>query len=163
MIRHLRRLFTYDEWANREVLNSLKGGIPAPSRSLKLLAHILSAEQLWLERVQSQPQSLAVWPDFDLKQCEEQHGRLAALWREYLAQLDEAELSRSVSYKNSKGESWNSRVEDILVPRLMTAGTHALTWIIVARSRAICAPQVWTLRLPTTFMPFGRNAWNDRE
>ena len=124
MIRHLRRLFMYDEWANREVLNSLKGGVAPPPRSLKLLAHILSAERLWLERVQSQPQSLAVWPDFDLKQCEEQHGRLAALWREYLAQLDEAELSRSVSYKNSKGESWNSRVEDILVHVTIHSAYH---------------------------------------
>jgi len=40
---HLRRLFAYDEWANREVLRSFqKAGMP-PATALKRLAHVLGA------------------------------------------------------------------------------------------------------------------------
>jgi uncharacterized damage-inducible protein DinB len=83
-------------------------------RSRQLLAHILSAERLWLERIRNQPQSLPVWPDFTLEQCEAQINEVAPQWRDFLGQLSNAALTQKVTYKNSKGEPWTSTVEDIL-------------------------------------------------
>jgi uncharacterized damage-inducible protein DinB len=124
LLEHLRRQFTYDAWANREVLAGLKAS-PRPSpRPLQLLAHILSAELLWLERIQQQPQSLPVWPDLTLDQCEAQITHLAKLWREFLAQLSPAALSEKISYKNSKGEPWTSTVADVLTHVLLHSAYH---------------------------------------
>jgi uncharacterized damage-inducible protein DinB len=114
LIDHFRRQFAYDEWANREVLSVLKTTTKDTTRSLQLLAHIVSAERLWLERILGQPQSLAVWPEFSLEQCEAQIADVAAGWREFLATLTPAELARQTQYKNSKGELWTSTVQDIL-------------------------------------------------
>ena len=114
LVDHFRRQFSYDEWANREVLSAIRAGGPAQPRSLQLLAHIIAAECLWLDRIQQKPQSLPVWPEFDLERCERQAADQARRWREYLNQMDESELSRVVSYKNSKGEPWSSTVGDIL-------------------------------------------------
>ena len=119
LLEHLRRQFAYDAWANREVLAGLKmtelkmSDRPSP-RPLQLLAHILSAERLWLERILQQPQSLPVWPDFTVEQCETHIADLAQRWQEYLCQLSAAALADKVAYKNSKGEPWASTVEDVL-------------------------------------------------
>ena len=121
---HLRRQFAYDAWANREVLATLSASARPTARPLQLLAHILSAERLWLERIRKQPQSLPVWPDFTLEQCEAQIAELARLWGEYLSQLSDAELSEKVTYKNTKGEPWTSTVEDILPHVVLHSAYH---------------------------------------
>lgn len=126
LLEHLRRQFLYDVWANREVLAAIKdaGSGPAPERPLQLLAHILSAERLWLERMRRQRQSLPVWPEFNLEQCEAQTNALAALWDEYFTQLSASALSEKITYKNSKGEAWSSTVQDVLTHIVMHSAYH---------------------------------------
>lgn len=120
MTQHLERLFAYDEWANRAVLAVLQTS--ASERSRKLLGHILSAERVWLERIQQKPQTLPVWPDLSLEQCEKEIADLAAAWKDHLGMG--ADLARQVTYKNSKGESWSSREEDILLHVIMHSAYH---------------------------------------
>jgi len=124
LLEHLRRQFAYDAWANREVLAAL-GASPSPAeRPRQLLAHILAAEWLWLERIKERPQSLPVWPDFSPEQCGEQIADLASRWREFLRELTATRLSEKVQYKNSKGEPWTSTVEDILTHVLLHSAYH---------------------------------------
>jgi uncharacterized damage-inducible protein DinB len=124
LIEHLLRQFAYDAWANREVLAVLRSSPHPSARPLQLLAHILSAERLWLERLRNQPQSLPVWPDFTFEQCEAQVTDLAQLWREFLGQFSSAGLAEKVAYKNSKGEPWTSTVEDVLTHVLLHSAYH---------------------------------------
>lgn len=120
---HIRRLFSYDEWANREVLAALRKASPLP-RPLEFLAHILSAERLWLERVRRQPQTFAVWPGFTLDDCESQINENAELWKDFFSSVNDSELDGSVDYKNTAGEPWSSRVEDILMHVIMHSAYH---------------------------------------
>lgn len=122
MLEHLRRLFTYHDWANREVLATLKKSGDRPARSRKLLAHIVSAERLWLERLEQKPQTLPVWPDLKLEQCENEIADLGPRWRGRLSRG--ADLAREVAYKNSKGESWTSREDDILLHVITHSAYH---------------------------------------
>jgi len=124
MIPYFQRLFAYDDWANREVLASLQALKAAPPRSQKLLAHILSAERLWLERLRVQKQTYLVWPDFSLDQCGLEVAGLPGLWKDYLGSLKEDGLARGLTYKNSKGESWTSQKQDILMHVIMHSAYH---------------------------------------
>jgi uncharacterized damage-inducible protein DinB len=124
LVDHFARLFTYDDWANREVLANLRAAPAASPQSLKLVAHILAAERLWLERLNQQEQTLPVWPQFTIEQCDDQRAELASLWKNYLAAGSEAELEKFVSYRNSKGEAWSSRKEDILMHVIMHSAYH---------------------------------------
>jgi len=108
---YLRRQFAYDEWANCEVLAAIRASGRASRRTLELMAHVFSAELLWLERLKQKPQSIPIWPNLDLQQCEAQAADLSRLWREYLGPMAARDLSRSISYKNSKGEAWTSTIE----------------------------------------------------
>ncbi len=124
LVEYLRRQFAYDDWANREVLAALKVSQSSTSKPRQLLAHILSAERLWLERIRKQPQTFPVWPDFSLDQCEGQISELASLWRGYLEHVSPAALSPSVAYKNSKGEAWTNTVADILTHVMLHSAYH---------------------------------------
>jgi len=124
LLEHLRRQFAYDAWANREVLATLSASAHPAARSRQLLAHILSAEGLWLERIRKQPQTLPVWPDFSLDQCEERIADLARLWQDYFGKLAPADLSTNLTYKNTKGEPWTSTVQDILTHVLLHSAYH---------------------------------------
>jgi len=124
MLGYIRRQFTYDEWANREVLAAIRDAGDSDQRSLDLMAHVLSAERLWLERLTHQPQSSPVWPKSHLERCESQAAEMGCMWREYLAPLSTADLAQTVSYKNSKGEPWSSTIGDILTHVLMHSAYH---------------------------------------
>jgi len=124
MLEHIRNLFSYDDWANREILGSLQALSTPPERSVKLLAHILSAERLWLERLLVQKQTLPVWPLSTLAQCKLEVDQLPGLWKNYLTALGEAGLARSLNYKNTKGESFSSQKQDILLHVVMHSAYH---------------------------------------
>ncbi|HEY3973823.1 MAG TPA: DinB family protein [Candidatus Sulfotelmatobacter sp.] len=125
---YLRRQFAYDEWANREVLNAIRsaGGEnqSANKLSLQLVSHILAAERLWLDRLKQQPQSMPVWPEADLAQCEALAAELGHLWLEFLDLITAGDVSQSISYKNSKGEAWTSTIVDVLTHVVLHSAYH---------------------------------------
>jgi uncharacterized damage-inducible protein DinB len=126
---YLRRQFAYDEWANREVLAAIRnaGSVNHTSenqRSLQLMSHILAAELVWLERLRQQPQSVPVWPEPDLAQCEAQAAKMGGLWLEFLDLITAGDVSQSISYKNSKGEEWTSTIVDVLTHVVMHSAYH---------------------------------------
>jgi uncharacterized damage-inducible protein DinB len=124
LIRYFRRQFEYDSWANCEVLAAIRGSRPSAARSLQLFAHIVSADLLWLERLQQEPQSQPVWSEWSLEQCEARSVEVGDLWRKYLERLAPGDLTKTVSYKNSKGEPWTSTVEDVVTHVLLHSAHH---------------------------------------
>jgi uncharacterized damage-inducible protein DinB len=139
LIDYFRRQFAYDQWANREIVTTMQASNASSPRALQLLAHILSAEQLWLERLRQQPQSQPVWPTLDLAHCEGQIVELGEAWRDYLDELSAQGLSENISYKNSKGEPWSSAVQDVLTHVLLHSAYHRGQIAAEMRGRG-CAP-----------------------
>ena len=92
------------------------------------MAHILSAQKLWLERILKQRQSMAVWPTATIEDCTALAGEMSLAWRDYLtqlaAQLPPGSLNDKVEYRNSKGQLWSSRVEDVLTHVLFHSAYH---------------------------------------
>ena len=119
----LKRLLAYDEWANRETLASLEAIADPPQKSLKLLGHIVGAEQLWYSRLMGDKPG-PVWPELSLAECREAVQDLSRLWTEYLQALTPAGLGQTVAYVNSKGEPWTSRVGDVLTHVVLHSSHH---------------------------------------
>jgi uncharacterized damage-inducible protein DinB len=105
-------------------LKAIRASGTARERSLQLMAHILSAERLWLERLKQQPQTTPVWPEGDLEQCEAQAAEVTRLWREHLDLITAGDVHQTVSYKNSKGEAYTSTIEDILSHVVLHSAYH---------------------------------------
>jgi uncharacterized damage-inducible protein DinB len=124
MVSHLERLFAYDHWANREVLAALQKLEKPPGRSIQLLAHVISAQRLWFERLTVHPQTLPVWPSLSLAQCDEEAVDIYRRYQGYLQERDHAALSEQVAYTNSAGESFTNQVGDILMHVIMHSAYH---------------------------------------
>jgi uncharacterized damage-inducible protein DinB len=122
------RMFAYDYWANCECLVAMRGGGSASADVVGRMAHILSAQKLWLDRVQKRPQSMPVWPSSTIEDCMALADEMSSAWRNYLAQpeaqLTSGLLEHKVEYRNSKGEAWSSRVEDVLTHVLFHSAYH---------------------------------------
>ena len=113
----LRKLFDYDDWANREEIRHLRSLANPPKQAIKILAHIVGTEWLFLGRLRSE-KAAVVWPDLNLDQIAEQIERLH---REWPRELDRTDV---VEYVNSKGEKWSSRGDDILMHVVIHGAYH---------------------------------------
>jgi uncharacterized damage-inducible protein DinB len=129
------RMFAYDDWANRECLAAMRAAGPTAGAStddssdtIGRMAHILSAQKLWLERILKEPQSMPVWPGSTIQDCMALADEMSSAWRNYLTRLGNRfapdALDDIVEYRNSKGELWSSRVEDILTHVLFHSTYH---------------------------------------
>lgn len=122
------RMFAYDDWANRECLTAMRAANSISTDTVGRLAHILSAQRLWLERILKQSQSMPVWPSSTIDHCAVLADEMSVAWRNYLArvanQFAPGSLEDKVEYRNSKGEPWSSRVEDILMHVLFHSAYH---------------------------------------
>ena len=121
---YLRREFSYNTWANIETLGAIEGAGGQDARSLNLVAHILGAERVWLERLTQQTQSVPVWPSFDLNRCKQEAADLASRWHAYLDLATAGDVSQTITYKNTKGESWTSTIVDVLTHVAMHSAYH---------------------------------------
>jgi len=124
LLEHYGQLVSYDEWANLQVIASLRRSEAQLTRSQQWIAHILAAEHVWLSRLLQQQQPYPVWPELTLEQCEREARNLAKAWRAYLKELTSDGLDQTVAYKNTKGESWSNTVRDILTHVFMHSTYH---------------------------------------
>jgi len=121
---YLRREFSYDAWANEESLKAIEVAGGEDPRSIQLMSHIFAAERVWLERLTHQPQSVAVWPEFDLERCRTELSDLSQRWHEYLELATAGDISQTISYKNTKGEAYSSAIVDVLSHVIMHSAYH---------------------------------------
>jgi uncharacterized damage-inducible protein DinB len=121
---YLRKEFAYDGWANRETLAAIRAAGGANGRSLQWMAHLLAAERVWLDRLRQVPQSVPVWPEADLEHCELESEKLTQQWHEYLELATAGDISQTISYKNTKGESWTSTIIDVLTHVVIHSAYH---------------------------------------
>ena len=118
-----RRQLRFHRWAHGAFVEALEALEEPPERCVRWLAHLVASDALWLGRILGRPQRLAVWPQLDLAGCRKEMAQLAWEWQEYARKLDPEELDRAVAYTNSKGEPWESLVDDILT-HLVVHGAH---------------------------------------
>jgi uncharacterized damage-inducible protein DinB len=147
-MRHIRLLLDHMAWADERVLESLRQ--PAVSqRARDLYAHLLGAEHLWLARLEQRTPAVAVWPLLTADECERLARENRGAFRAYVDRLTSGDLRRTVHYRNSAGQEFDSAVEDILVHVAMHGSYHRGQVALLVRD-AGAEPQ------PTDFIAFVR-------
>jgi uncharacterized damage-inducible protein DinB len=68
-----------------------------------------------MDRIRKRNARAPVWPEWSLESAEGHWNESAQEWREFVAKLDATEAAITVAYQNSKGEHWESTVEDIVI------------------------------------------------
>jgi uncharacterized damage-inducible protein DinB len=107
----LEEMYSHLTWANARVLEALRA-TPDPE-ALRLFAHVLAAEEVWLARIEQRPARHAVWPSLSADDCatlaEDNDRSFHALLARGVG-LDELE----VRYTNSAGYSFHNSATEIL-------------------------------------------------
>jgi uncharacterized damage-inducible protein DinB len=123
-IEYLKRLFSYDAWGNRAVLESLRMATLSPSsRACAVLAHLVGAGRIWLDRLHGRAAATEIWPTLSFDECEAGFRDLEAAWSATLDGLKPGELEQRIAYFNSRGERWESTRGDILM-HVVLHGTY---------------------------------------
>jgi uncharacterized damage-inducible protein DinB len=123
---HLRRLFAHAAWADRLALDALAAA-PEASRAgpLRLLAHVLAAERVWLLRLRGEDSTVQpIWPELGLEACAALAADNAAAYARYLDALTVEAAAREVAYANSQGASFSTRVSDVLTHVALHGAYH---------------------------------------
>jgi uncharacterized damage-inducible protein DinB len=116
MLDEIRRLFDHAVWADTRLLQALREVPTAPAEAVREFAHVLGAEETWLSRLEGRPSRTAVWPDLGLAELPALLDSVHQGYLGFIVRLDDpASLSRTVAYKNSAGQGFETPVRDILL------------------------------------------------
>ena len=120
---YFTRLFDYDKYANLQI-NGLIINAGSPERPVQLMAHLLGAQQVWLPRCKCEPAiNGAIWPDWKSDVFEETIADNHKNWMEFIESLAPADFDRMINYKDSKGNSHQNKLVDVLT-QVTNHGTH---------------------------------------
>ena len=97
LLPYLRKLYAYDQWANREVARALQAASEPPPRSVRLMAHVVGTEWTWHSRILPQSKKMAVWPQLTAEQILAEVDELRRAWEGYLGELTPARLEQTAT------------------------------------------------------------------
>jgi uncharacterized damage-inducible protein DinB len=117
------RLFNYDRYVNLLIIKTILEA-NNPEKPVKLIAHLLTAQQIWLNRCKGEPAiDGALWPDWKSDEFEQIINDNHRAWINFLDYSDPDDFDKMISYKNSKGDAFENKLSDILA-HLINHGTH---------------------------------------
>jgi uncharacterized damage-inducible protein DinB len=122
-VEYFQRLAEHAAWANARALESLGGG--ADRRALRLLAHVLEAERIYLARMRGDdPWPQDFWPELSYEECAALAAELPERYGEFLVGLTAEDLAARARYRNSRGEEFYTPVSDLLTHVFMHGSYH---------------------------------------
>lgn len=107
-----RELFEYSYHFNQKLADVFTENADKTSeKSVKLFNHILNAHQIWNNRINPKQTTFGVWELHavqDLKSIDKTN------YEQTLQILDKFDLTETINYTNSKGQTFSNNIHDIL-------------------------------------------------
>jgi uncharacterized damage-inducible protein DinB len=111
MEKCFKDIFEYHHYTNQKLIQLLvKNETQLTERIVYLLSHSLNAHQIWNARI-TKSKTVGVHDLHELSECAQMDKEN---FREILLILNHSDLSQKVSYQNSKGDTFQNSVQEIL-------------------------------------------------
>ena len=124
MVGYLSKLVDHLEWADAATLRALETAPGSDTRGLAVYSHVLGAEGVWLARIAGRPSDVAVWPVLSLDEARELGLRNVTELKALLETPSAGSIEREIDYRNSAGQPFRSKVEDILLHVCLHGAYH---------------------------------------
>lgn len=116
MKKYFLDLFEYNNWANDKIIIKLssldyqfEGKDP-----YKILSHIISAQDIWLERVKGKSSyHINAWEEYSIQEIEILSEISNKEWKKFISKTNEKKFEKTCKYKNSKGDDKSNLFQDI--------------------------------------------------
>jgi len=112
MTSFFKELFAYSHQCNQQLAEVfIKHPDTTSEKAISLFSHILNAHHIWNNRIDLKQPSFGVWEvhdSKDLKQIDQSN------YEHSLRILDSMDLTETISYTNSKEQSFQNNTRDVL-------------------------------------------------
>ena len=112
---HFIHLFKYNDWATRHCADSIINLKRRNNKAEELLSHIISAQQIWLNRVLGRDVVADPWKKLTEEEWIPKSTPLTAEWINFLEGLHEDDFEKRIEYTNTKGETFTNTIKDVIV------------------------------------------------
>jgi uncharacterized damage-inducible protein DinB len=108
-------LFKYNDWATQLCTESIMKLKKKNIKAEELLSHIISAQEVWLNRVLGKDIITDPWKRLTETEWISKSTPLTADWINFLEGLHENDFEKRAEYTNTKGEHFSNTIKDILI------------------------------------------------
>ena len=112
---YFKNIFQYENWANLKITDCLLSTKELPEKPLSLISHIANAQMIWLGRIKNEHPNTKVWQIYDRSEISGLIKNSSSNLIEFINSISENDFKKLISYTNTKGDKFNSTIEEILI------------------------------------------------
>ena len=136
MKQYFLKLYQYNAWANRRVVNCLNRQSVGDEKILCIMGHIVAAQFLWLHRIKGlPPANVKLWDDYTLDQVTTMAEEAGKRWLEFVESTDN--FNRELTYNNYVGEPYVNNVEMIMIHLVNHSSYHRAQVAMLLRQKGL--------------------------
>ncbi len=125
MKTYFKDLFSYDHWANERLLATLRTNHIEHEHIIKIMSHLVSAQLIWLHRIQDLPVSpFPLWESYKISELESMVEESSIRWIKFLEECKITTFEEVVQYHNTKGQHFESTIKEIITHVLYHSMHH---------------------------------------
>lgn len=134
MKEYFLKLYSYNVWANKKVINCLKKQQVEDEKILTLMSHTLSALFIWLARITgNSPAPYPLWKQYTLPELENMSTEIGQKWLDFVN--EHTDFSRELTYNNYVGDPYKNKVENIMIHLVNHSTYHRAQIALLLRQK----------------------------
>jgi uncharacterized damage-inducible protein DinB len=136
MKQYFLKLYQYNAWANKRVMDCLILQQVTDEKILTLMGHVIAAQFLWLHRIKGLPApDVKLWGAYQLDQLVLLSERAAMEWLGFVNTTEN--FNREMTYKNYVGENYTNNVETIMIHLVNHSSYHRAQVALLLRQQGL--------------------------
>ena len=134
MKQYFLKLYQYNAWANKRVINCLTRQNISDEKILGIVGHIVAAQFLWLHRIKGlPPANVKLWGEYTLEQVTAMAEEAGQLWLDFVESTED--FNRQLTYNNYVGEPYVNNVEMIMIHLVNHSSYHRAQVAMLLRQK----------------------------
>jgi uncharacterized damage-inducible protein DinB len=136
MKKYFLKLYHYNAWSNKRVLNCLKRQNVGDEKILTLMGHIVAAQFLWLHRIKGlPPPDVKLWGTYTLDQLLIMAEEAGKKWIDFVESTDN--FDRELTYTNYVNDPYTNNVEMIMIHLVNHSSYHRAQIAMLLRQKGL--------------------------
>jgi len=134
MKSYFLKLYQYNYWSNKRVLNKIKEQNVNDEKILTIMGHIVAAQFLWLHRIKGLPPAqVKLWGEYTLDQLFDMAENIGKQWLEFVESTED--FNRELTYNNYVGDPYINNVETIMIHLVNHSSYHRAQIAMLLRQK----------------------------
>lgn len=123
MTEYFLKLYEYNAWANKRVLDCLTRQNVGDDKIMSLMGHVVAAQFLWLHRIKGLPApDVKLWGEYKLPQLVAMAENIGVQWLDFVKNT--SDFNRDLKYNNYVGDPYTTNVEIIMIHLVNHSSYH---------------------------------------